>query len=266
MQISTGHGPKMRFSRLPQKDPRTIARDIPGIFDVIFPQLAPGVVSYFNKLSTCSAEIEAVPDEVVEASKLNRAMLFELAFARAEAMIEGGGNADWNTCLKVAVERQQRYFDAELPVELTNEDAAAAEWVATNLVKMIAELRSMAPSSELIVAPEVPGFQWIAKGNGDFAIGSKLLEVKCSNSRFGAADYRQILMYWLLSFAASIENEAEEWKSFSLLNPRTNFSVDISFDELISITAAGRSKIEILELFATMIGDIAEKSLPEYQR
>lgn len=32
-----------------QFDPRTVARDIPGVFDEVFPQLTPGVVAYLNK-------------------------------------------------------------------------------------------------------------------------------------------------------------------------------------------------------------------------
>ena len=31
-----------------QIDPRTVARNIPGIFDEIFPQLTPGIVMHFN--------------------------------------------------------------------------------------------------------------------------------------------------------------------------------------------------------------------------
>lgn len=41
-------------------------------------------------------------------------------------------------------------------------------------------------------------------------MGDKLIEVKCSGRNFGSADYRQILMYWLLSYMASIEKDTPE--------------------------------------------------------
>lgn len=255
----------MSFSRLPQKDPRTIARDIPGIFDVIFPQLAPGVVTYFNKKGTRFEHIEAVPGEVVEGSTINRAMLFEISFARAEEIISGSSDPNWEKCLAVALKRQRRYFDAELPTSFEDQDIEVAEWVGNNLANMVFGIHAVTPDEEITGSPEVSGYQWIANGNGDFAIGPRLIEVKCSSARFGAADYRQILMYWLLSFAAAIEQKGDEWISCTLLNPRMNFAVDVSFDDLISVAAAGRSKVEILELFSAMIGDYAVKSLPEYQ-
>ena len=60
---------------------------------------------------------------------------------------------------------------------------------------------------------------------------------------------RQILMYWLLYYAASIEHGSDEWSNCVLVNPRLNRLVELSFNEIIGQIAAGRSKIELLEVF-----------------
>lgn len=122
----------MALSRFPMKDPRTIARDIPGIFDVIFPQLTAGVVAYFNKRATSFKEVEAIPDELVNASTLKHAMLFEISVARGEQLLNGKTNADWEDCFKVATQRQMRHFDAKLPDALLDVDIVIADWVGKN--------------------------------------------------------------------------------------------------------------------------------------
>lgn len=247
------------------KDPRTVARDIPGIFDVIFPQLTAGVVAYFNKRVTSFNEVEAIPDELVKASILKRAMLFEISFARGEQLLNGKTNADWDDCMKVATQRQRRHFDAKLPDALLDADTVVADWVGKNLADMLAQIQASASAEKLISAPEVSGYQWIASGVGDFSVGPKLIEVKCTNRNFGSADYRQVLMYWLLSYASAIEHDAPEWTSCVLLNPRLNHVVEIPFNDIIGVTAAGRSKVEILELFSSIVGDYALKALSEYK-
>jgi hypothetical protein len=80
-----------------------------------------------------------------------------------------------------------------------------------------------------------------------------LIEVKCTNKHFSSSDYRQIVIYWLLSYFSAIERDDEEWSHGVLINPRMNLSVRFSFDELIRIIAADRSKVDILELFSSMI-------------
>lgn len=256
----------MGYSRLPLKDPRTVAREIPGIFDGIFPQLTPGTVAFFNKGARASKKVQAIPAELVNASTLSRAMLFEIAFARGEQQIKSVADADWDECLRVATQRQRQHFDAELPTSLFEPDMAVAEQVGKNLALMLTELVAVEPEQELIFSPRVPGYQWIVSGNGDFAVGSrKLVEVKCTNRNFGSADYRQILMYWLLSYAASIEHDAPEWISGVLLNPRLNLVLEVPFDHLVEVTAAGRSKVEVLELFSSIVGDYALKVLPEFR-
>lgn len=255
----------MVYSRLPLKDPRTVARDIPGIFDVIFPQLTAGIVAYFNKKSTSYKELKALPDQSIQASHLNRAMLFEIAFARGEQLLNGNINANWDDCLEVATRRQQRHFDANLPETLQEVDKLVADLVGKNLFKMLTEIRKSETNSVLISSPEIPGYQWISSGEGDFSITDKLIEVKCTNRHFSSADYRQVLMYWLLSYSSAIEKETLEWKSVLLINPRLNLQVDVPFNDLIKATAAGKSKIEVLELFSFIVGDYTLKAFSEYK-
>ena len=63
-------GQEMALSRLPFRDPRTVARDIPGVLDVLFPRLTGGLVGSLNKKMFAFDGIEPVPDELIENSKL----------------------------------------------------------------------------------------------------------------------------------------------------------------------------------------------------
>jgi hypothetical protein len=178
-------------------------------------------------------------------------MLFELGVAAAEQSIVGL-EIDWDFALQKAISRQRRHFDAKTPENITPSDIAAAGAVAENLSRMLAKVFD---DGLISIGPSIAGFQWIAQGNGDFSVDGSLIEVKCSAGRFGAADYRQMLMYWLLSYAASVEGVGEEWTDGFLINPRRNAIVYVDFDMFIRVTAAGRSKVEILELFSAMVGD-----------
>ncbi|WP_157768585.1 hypothetical protein [Burkholderia ambifaria] len=51
-----------------QIDPRSVAREIPGIFDEVFPQLTPGIVSHFNS-NADEFEIREVPPALLALSK-----------------------------------------------------------------------------------------------------------------------------------------------------------------------------------------------------
>jgi len=246
-----------RLRPLP-RDPRTVARDIPSIIDAIFPQLASGVVMHLNNSSRSVLLCDPVSEELIKASKLQHAMLFELAFAAGEQTLAGEDEIDWDVALSSAIRRQRRHFDAKLPDALTKADKAVASHVGENLAWM---LEDVAGSMSVNSAPQIPGFQWIASGVGDFSCGTMLIEVKCGGKRFGSSDYRQILMYWLLSFAASIERRGNEWEVGVLLNPRRNEIVEVRFDELIAAVGAGRSKVEVLELFAWLVGDYAARAI-----
>lgn len=240
--------------RLPARDPRTVARDIPGISDALFPQIAPGVVRHFNLRAYEIPGCNRVSHDLVTASSMQHAMLFEIAVAAGEQLINGSMSIDLGSAVDLAVSRQRRHFDAKLPQGITATDEEIIVAVANNLSVMLNEV-CRANAEPLIRSPHIPGYEWIASGTGDFAIGSTLIEVKCTNKLFSSSDYRQVMMYWLLSYASSIEGKATEWSNALLINPRLNAIVEVSFNETIQVIGAGRSKVEILELFSSMVGD-----------
>ena len=247
------------------KDPRTVAVDNPGVFDSIFPQLTAGVSAYFNKNRVTYSELEAIPLDVVQESSLKRTMLFEIAYARGEQILKGEEKEGWEVCLELAIARQARHYDVTTPEKVTEKDYAIADHCGRNLASMLNSIKSNKSASQVIHAPEISGFQWISSSVGDFAITDNLIEVKCTSRNFGSADYRQVLMYWILSYAASIANGTPEWKTAILLNPRLNHQVELPFDEIIRVTSAGKTKVEILELFTSMVGDYALKALPGFK-
>ena len=255
----------MAFERLPAKDPRTVARDIPGIFESLFPQLVPGIITHFNRRSVSFTEIRPVPDRLVDRSSLSRAMLFELACARAEQVLEDVEKANWDDCLQNAVERQRNHYDAKIPEEISEIDIEIAEWVASNLVFILRRIQSEHKFSELIISPPIPGYQWIQNGKGDYSIGDTIIEVKCSGKNFSSADYRQVVMYWLLSYALSIENSIPEWENGILINPRLNKILSFKFDEILLVIGSGRSKVELLEQFSSTVGDYTTRMLTAFE-
>ena len=182
-------------------------------------------------------------------------MLFEIAVAAGQQLIEGDKSINLKRALDVAIARQRRHFDAKLPQRLTEIDETIAIQVAENLATMLEKARSDAGKAMLVCSPHIPGFQWIASGTGDFAVGSRLVEVKCTSKPFSSSDYRQVMMYWLLSYASSVEGRGSEWSHAVLMNPRLNKMVEISYDEMITFTGAGRSKVDVLDLFSSMVAD-----------
>ena len=245
----------MAGKRLPANDPRTVARDIPGIFDAIFPQLIPGVVANFNRRFRAIAGCKPVDEELIAASTMQRAMLFEIAVAASEQFLAGLETIDWDKSLSVAVARQRRHFDANFPTSLSSTDMTVAERVARNLTIALKGIRFDNGDEPLLASPAIPGLQWIASGVGDFAVGTKLIEVKCTSKHFSASDYRQLVMYWLLGYASSVENNMPEWSEGILINPRLNRVVQLSFNEIINVIGAGRSKVDLLQLFSSIVGD-----------
>mgnify|MGYP006909081847 CR=1 FL=1 len=235
----------------PAFDPRTVAREIPGLFDAVFPRLTPGVVSSFNR-DGHQSECEQVSAEDVASCVLQRAMLFELGFAVGETLLSAQ-TVVWDNCVARAVERQRRYFDAQIPDSIATHDREIAERVGRNLATMLKDI-GIAKQGRIVTAPVVPGYQWIASGQGDFATGKTLVEVKCTAKNFSAADYRQLTMYWLLSYAAAIEGNGHEWTDGILLNPRSGWYVVLRFDEFLRIISPGRTKVDVLERFTSMLG------------
>lgn len=234
-----------------QIDPRTVARDIPGIFDEVFPQLTPGIVAHFNSWAD-GFRVQALPSALLSQSKLQRAMLFELGYTVGECLL-AGAEIDWAECFEVTLKRQSVYFDAKLPDRLDAGDQALAEIIGRNLstaLKTMSQERNL----PLVLRPKIPGLEWVSSGHGDFALGQTLIEVKCTAKRFSSSDYRQVAIYWLLSYAAAIEGRGEEWLNFVLLNPRSGQTVSMRFDEFLSVISSGRTKVDILQLFQSLVG------------
>lgn len=234
------------------RDPRTVARDVPGLFDAVFPQLTSSVVTHFNR-KRVAADVTPVPSGLIEQSRLQRAMLFELGVAAGEMLLRADV-IDWEECQRVALARQRRYFDAETPEEVCEVDRTIAEQVGRNVTEMIRGL-SAERGQTVTTAPLITGLRWISSGRGDFSAGQTLVEVKCTNKNFSAADYRQIVLYWLLSYAAALENRGQEWSEGILLNPRSGQYVAFGFDEMLHAISAGRTKVEVLQVFASMLDD-----------
>jgi hypothetical protein len=258
-------GQAMSTERFLANDPRTIARNIPGIFDVLFPQLTPGVVAHFNRESRAVANCKSVSTELVAKSTLQRAMLFEIAVAVAEQLLAGSQEIDWGIGLNLAVSRQKRHFDAKLPDSLSAADKMVAQTVARNLVAMLNHIQGTVVNPTLVRSPNIPGYQWIASGVGDFSVGTRLIEVKCTNKHFSSADYRQLVMYWLLGYASSVENGTPDWADGILINPRLNYVVQLPFNQILGVISAGRSKVDLLAIFSSLVGDHVFQMLASIQ-
>lgn len=244
----------MPASRLPARDPRTVARDIPGVLDILFPRLTGGLVNALNSKMFAFTDVHAIPVDAIEASSLQNAMLFEVSMVRAESELRGGGAASWDECLKVASSRQRRHFDARIPEKLESSDISVADHAARNLVAMLDSVRAQRPSAILEHAPLIPGLGWVASGNGDFALGSTLIEVKHTGRNFGASDFRQVLMYWLLQYARTVENDGQVWSDVLLLNPRRNAALLVNYDHLLRSASASSNRVELVEMLRSAVG------------
>ena len=238
--------------RAQPSDPRTVARDIPGICETLFPQLAPGVVMHLNRKSWADEESAPVSNELIGRSAIQHAMLFEIAVAAGEQLVRGEG-IHLDAALSEATSRQRKHFDARLPKAISEADEQIIRAVATNLRSMLSNLEARESRGVVTLAPAIPGYSWIRSGIGDFSLGDCLIEVKCTSKPFGAADIRQVLMYWMLSYASALEGKGFEWLDVALVNPRLNTILQVNFNELIRVVGAGRSKVELLELFSAMV-------------
>lgn len=244
----------MALSRLPIRDPRTVARDIPGVLDILFPRLSGGLVSSLNKRMFAFQGIESVSEELIEISQIQKAMIFEISVVRAESFLNGNPEPSWEDALQLASVRQRRHYDARVPKALGACDRKIADHAARNLVAMLNRVQADNPDVKLEVGPTVPGLGWIATGNCDFSLGRILIEVKHTDRNFVAGDFRQVLMYWLLKYAAAIENNGEFWSDLLLLNPRRNAALMINFEYLLKSASANSSRIELYELLRSIIG------------
>lgn len=240
----------MRFLRLPFTDPRTLARDIPGVSEILFPGLVPGMIAGLNQTLMELESIEAVSEITLSRMSLAPAMLYEIASVRAEFLLDGKELVE-EDYLAVALKRQSRFFDAQLPSKLTEQDKRLIESVASNLVSGLIEL---ANGKAITIAPHIAGLEWVSSSQGDFCFEDCLIEVKCTSKNFSASDYRQVLIYWLLNFIYSLNNpHATSWKFGIMFNPRKNKYVHVDFEELHRLVAGGRNVIETVELLQNTV-------------
>lgn len=244
----------MAHPRLPFRDPRTVARDIPGVLDILFPRLSGGLVTALNKKMFTFEGLRPVPDVLLQNCRVQRAMIFEIAVARAEFMLKGDCEPSWEACLDLASRRQRRHYDAKIPNSLQQADIEVAEHAAQNLVTMLKRVQSQSGNAQLELSPTIPGLGWIASGHGDFAVGSTLVEVKHTDRNFIAGDFRQVLIYWLLKYAGAIENGASIWTDLLLLNPRRNSGLLVQFDYLLRSASANSNRVELFELLRSIVG------------
>lgn len=241
--------------RLPFRDPRTVARDIPGVLDILFPRLSGGLVGAMNRTMFSFEGVEPLPDNLVDESQLHKAMLFELSMARAERILQGEDEPSWDDVLRVAVERQRQHFDATTPDVLVQHDKDLSSHAAYNLVTMLRSVQKQHAESELCIAPPIPGLGWISSGFGDFSLGKMLIEVKHTDRNFVSRDFRQVLMYWLLKYSASIERGDGIWTECLFLNPRRNSGLLFNFDQVLHSASASLNRVELLELLRSVVGD-----------
>ena len=103
--------------------------------------------------------------------------------------------------------------------------------------------------NSVVAEPPIPGFGWISNSVGDYACGNCIVEVKCSGRSFSSADYRQVTIYWLLSYMQSLESEGGHWQNLVLLNPRMNAMVSVEYQDLLALISGGQSTIEIVQAF-----------------
>jgi hypothetical protein len=203
--------------------------------------------------------IMAVPETLIEQTGLQKAMVFELSVARAEGMLRGDDVADWQGYLRSASQRQKRHYDARIPESVSEVDIAIAENAARNLVFMLNSVQMQRGGVALEHGPVIPGLGWVASGNGDFALGSTLVEVKHTERNFGSGDFRQVMMYWLLKYARSIENDGDVWSEILFLNPRRNAALLLDFDYLLQSASARLNRVELLELLRSAVSHEIER-------
>lgn len=243
----------MSPNRLPGRDPRTVARDIPGILNVLFPRIAGGLVNTLNEKMFSFPGIRPVPSGALESSHLPKAMLFELSMARAESKLRDGNAASWEDCATVAARRQQRHFNAHVPTMFTASDLSLADHAAQNLIAMLTSVMGQRSSARLEISPPIPGMGWVASGNGDFAIGSTLIEVKHSEGNFNVGDLRQVLMYWLLRYAKTIETIEPIWSHVLFLNPRRNAALFLDYNDVFEMASGTLNRVDLLELLRSLV-------------
>tara|TARA_R110000824_G_scaffold218882_2_gene405649 strand:+ start:3951 stop:4703 length:753 start_codon:yes stop_codon:yes gene_type:complete len=242
----------MSIKRHPIRDPRTVARDIPGVLDVLFPRLTGALVTSLNRSAQSFPELSPIEETDIEQSSLQKSMLFELSVSYVEAILQGNHSPIWTECLEESARKQRLHYDAKIPVTLEPSDLRVAEHAAFNLLHMLNWIKSSDQHSVLEIEPKIPGMGWISSGRADFCFGKTLIEVKHTDRNFLSRDFRQVLMYWLLKYAQSIESGDQIWTDLLLLNPRRNSAIILKFDYLLSSASANSNRVELSELLRSI--------------
>lgn len=244
----------MALRRLPIRDPRTVARDVLAVLDVLFPRLSGALVASLNRKMFAFEDIKPIPEDLIEQSKVHKSLLFELSMVRAESLLSGDPTPSTDACLKLAFDRQSQHFDVRFPDELQPCDLEISRIGSHNLYTMLRSIQAQNPLIELEKRPIIPGLGWIGSGTGDFSLGPILIEVKHTDRNFIAGDFRQVLMYWLLKYSHAIEIGSDIWTDVLLLNPRRNAGLLVRFDYLLRSASANSGRVELFELLRSMVG------------
>lgn len=235
-------------------DPRSVARDVPGLFEIVFPGLTPGLVAHLNATSF-TLEGEAVDDKDVRRCKLGPALLFEVACVRVDRLVEKDADSgNPQSCLAEAWRRQSRFYDAQYVESIDEHDWSVACKVGDSLHDALVN-ESRSRRQPLVVRPLVAGCQWIAGSCGDYSTGDCIIEVKCIAGNFSGADYRQVLIYWMLSLIADVEGRGEVWKRAVLINPRRKLVVDLDLQNFLTVVGRGATHIEMMQRFLSVVGE-----------
>lgn len=83
--------------------------------------------------------------------------------------------------------------------------------------------------------------------------------MKHTDRNFVSGDFRQVLMYWVLKYASSIEGELHVWSDCLLLNPRRNSALLVNFDKLLRSVSASSGRAEVYELLRSIVGHDLER-------
>lgn len=246
----------MTFLRLPFKDPRTLSRDIPGFSEILFPGLVPGLVAGLNRSRAPMNSIEKISDSLFRGITIAPAMMYEIAYARAEMLVQ---NEPLNreAYLQKAFAMQSKYFDAVIPAEISPSEEILINKASENLSIGLNEILG---DVAVEVAPRVPGLEWISSSKADFSFSDTLVEVKFIAKNFTSSDYRQLLLYWLLNFAYSLEHkECKNWSRGVLFNPRQAIYVEVDLLSFHNLVSGGRNIIETVELLKSVVSSARAK-------
>lgn len=97
----------MAFDRLPRRDPRTVAREIPGVMEALLPQLTPSVVRYLNGTFSYTCGGHKIAKAAFEGINTQHSLLFEISYEIGESLLLSEEKPDFDLCIDRAVERQK---------------------------------------------------------------------------------------------------------------------------------------------------------------